>query len=318
MPFRGVGTSQALSLAFYFFRRNMLKKPLEYADQVRQLISHGMIVSDTAEAEVALSQINYYRFTGYALQFRKSPNISEYCPGTSFDHVIMLYHFDESLRNILRKYIEIAEVYYRTVVSHEFAMAKCLDEPHDQHYDEKSYYNKEWFNEIKNHFEQEKSYYKDSLIMKHHDKNYDGKMPLWVMVEMMSMSDVSKLYSCMYFSEQNQISGVVNAKTDELRNHLHCLSVLRNKCAHAARLYNTAFYPSAELGKNFLIKNKDVKNDTLFAYLIVLVKRLPKKNLRQQLVQDLEGIIAEYNQVIDLQEIGFPVGWQKLLWNQTH
>ena len=296
----------------------MLKKPLEYADQVKQLKDHGMVIADDAAAENALRQINYYRFTGYALQFRKSPNVSEYCPGTSFDHILDLYHFDESLRNTLRKYIEIAEVYYRTVISHEFAMVKCLNEPHDQHYDEKSYYNKEWFSEIKNHFEQEKAYYKDSLIMKHHAKNYDGKMPLWVMVEMMSMSDVSKLYSCMYYSEQTRISNVVNAKTDELRNHLHCISVLRNKCAHAARLYNTTFYPSTELGRNFLLKNKDVKNDTLFAYLIILVKRLPEKDLKQQLVQDLERIMAEYKQTIDFQVLGFPEGWEKLLWNQTH
>jgi len=296
----------------------MLKQPLDYVNQVKQLRNHGMIINDDAAAEEALSQINYYRFTGYALQFRCNPNESAYRSNTDFDCILNLYHFDEELRNILRKYIEIAEVYYRTVISHEFAMAKCFDEPHDQHYNEQSYYNKEWFNDIKSHFEQEKSYYKDSLIMKHHDKAYEGKMPLWVMVEMMSMSDVSKLYSCMYYSEQNRISNVVNSKADELRNHLHCLSVLRNKCAHAARLYNTAFYPSAELGKNFLTKNKDVKNDTLFAYLIILIRRLPKEKYRQQLVRDLEKLIRECNQIINLQDIGFPNGWEKILWNQTH
>ena len=139
----------------------MLKKPLEYADLIKQLKSHGMIISDEVAAIESLSRINYYRFTGYALQFRKSANASDYCPGTLFENVLCLYNFDEELRHILRKYIEIVEVYYRTVISHEFAMAKCLDEPHDQHYDEQSYYNKAGFNDIKNHFEQEKNYYKE-------------------------------------------------------------------------------------------------------------------------------------------------------------
>jgi len=296
----------------------MLKKPLEYSEQINQLKSHGMIISDDAAAKEILSQINYYRFTGYALQFRKDANVSDYLPGTSFDDIFNLYRFDEDLRNVLRKYIEIAEVYYRTVISHEFSMLKCINEPHDQHYDENSYFNKTGFNEIKEHFEKEKKYYKDSLIMKHHDKKYDGKMPLWVMVEMMSLSDVSKLYGCLYITEQKRISGVVKTKIGELRNHLHCLSVLRNKCAHAARLYNTTFLPSAELSKNFLVNNKNVKNDTLFAYLIVLVKRLPKEEMRQELIKDLEKIVKKYELSINLQEIGFPNNWSKLLWNQTH
>lgn len=302
----------------FIFRGIMLKKPLEYIDQIKQLKNHGMIILDDDKAKDVLSQINYYRFTGYALQFRKGPNVSDYCTGTTFDNILNLYHFDEELRNILRKYIEIAEVYYRTIISYEFAMSKCVDDPHDQHYDENSYFNKNGFNEIKEHFEKEKNYYKDSLIMKHHDKKYNGQMPLWVMVEMMSMSDVSKLYGCMYISEQKQISSVVKTKTGELRNHLHCLSVLRNKCAHAARLYNTTFLPSAELSKNFLTNNKNVKNNTLFAYLIVLVKRLPKEEMRQQLVKDLEMIVSKYKLSINLQDMGFPNNWSKLLWNQTH
>lgn len=316
MPFEAWGPAR-LKLGF-IFKRNMLKKPLTYSDQIKQLKKHGMIVSDDAMAENIISQINYYRFTGYALQFRKNPNHSDYCPGTSFDYVLDLYHFDEELRDTLRKYIEIVEIYYKTIISHEFSMAKCINEPHNQHYDENSFFNKSKFNEIKKHFEEEKKYYKDNLVVKHHERKYNGEMPLWVMVEMMSMSDVSKLFGCMYIAEQERITNIVKIKTNELRNHLHCLSVLRNKCAHAARLYNTTFLPSAELSKNFLINNKDVSNDTLFAYLIILIKRLPKEKTRQQLVKDLEILIRKYKSPINLQKIGFPNNWSKILWNQTH
>ena len=70
-------------------------------------------------------------------------------------------------------------------------------------------------------------------------------MPLWVMVELMSFSNISKLYSSMYISEKETIAQAVGIKYKTLENHLHCLSVLRNKCAHAARLYNTEFNPPA-------------------------------------------------------------------------
>jgi abortive infection bacteriophage resistance protein len=49
------------------------------------------------------------------------------------------------------------------------------------------------------------------------------------------------------------ISDKEKAKT--LENHLRCLPVLRNKCAHAARMYNTDFNPTAKFTASFLRNN---------------------------------------------------------------
>lgn len=38
---------------------------------------------------------------------------------------------------------------------------------------------------------------------------YSSKMPLWVIVELMSFSNMSKLYSSMYYSEKDAIDLVV-------------------------------------------------------------------------------------------------------------
>lgn len=294
----------------------MLKKPLGYCDQVKRLKEHGMIVEDDKYAEIILSTNNYYRFTGYALEYRKSPDNSDYNSGTTFDGVYEIYRFDADLRQLLRRYLEIAEIYYRTVISHEFSLAKCRTEPHDQHYDECNYYNKVGFAAILENFKKEKSYYKDSLIMKHHNKKYAGKMPLWVMVEMMSMSDVSKLFSCMYISEQERIANAVGCGVKTLKNHIHCISVLRNKCAHAARLYNTTFYPSAEMSTAFLRKYTEVRNDSLFAYIIALTKRLPEKKTKECLVAELSELLDEYADSIQIKKMGFPDNWEIVLKNQ--
>ena len=141
-------------------------------------------------------------------------------------------------------------------------------------------------------------------------------MPLWVITEMMSLSDVSKLYSCMYYSEQQTISNVVGTNTKTLKNHLHCISVLRNKCAHAARLYNTTFYPAVSLSTNFLRKYVNVSNDTLFAYLIALIKRLPYDNQKIELVNEVKRIIEKYSEEIELSCIGFTEDWEIILKNQ--
>ena len=106
-----------------------LKRPLDFQSQITQLKSQGMVVEDDQVAEDILRKTNYYRFTGYALQFRVSPNQSDYIPGTSFNNIYRLYLFDEALRDICRRYIEIAEVYYRTQVSYGFSIVKCTKPP---------------------------------------------------------------------------------------------------------------------------------------------------------------------------------------------
>ena len=87
-----------------------LKKPLTFDEQLDKLAAHGMIITDREKAKDILKRVNYYRFTGYALQFRQDPSSSDYIVGTTFETVYHLYKVDEILRDIFRRYIEKAEV----------------------------------------------------------------------------------------------------------------------------------------------------------------------------------------------------------------
>lgn len=118
-----------------------LKKPLTFEEQLQKLKDHGIAVSDEAEAVCALKKINYYRFTGYALQFRVDPKYSNYTEGTTFESVYHIYLVDERLRDLFRMYIEKAEIYYRTQIAYGFSVVKCVAPPHDQHYDKDNFYN---------------------------------------------------------------------------------------------------------------------------------------------------------------------------------
>lgn len=290
-----------------------LKPPLSITEQVNRLKAHGLIIKDCAKVEKILYQINYYRFTGYAIQFRKDPANSDYLEGVDFEKVYKIYLFDEELRDLLRKYIEKVEIYYRTQISYWFSLRKCQDPPHNQHYDEENYYNKRGFHDVMGSFEREKNYYKDSLIVKHHDDKYRSQMPLWVIVELISFSNISKLYNSMYKSEQTAIASFIGISPSTLSNHLHCLSVLRNKCAHAARLYNTELNPPVRFTKQFLQQHPDLKNNSLFAYILVLMKRLPEKSNSNELCADLKKLLQKYKHNIDPKYMGFPKNYNRFL-----
>ena len=294
-----------------------LKQPLSFEEQLNRLKMHGIVVNDDEKAMEILKHINYYRFTGYALQFRVDPEESTYIEGTTFENVYNLYVVDEQLRDLFRMYIEKAEVYYRTQISYGFSIVKCTQPPYDQHYNRENFYNKTGYDEVIESFKREKNYYKDSLIVKHHKTKYDSKMPLWVMVELMSFSNLSKLYSSMYISEQNKIAQAIGIGRETLENHLHCISVLRNKCAHAARLYNTKFYPPARFTKEFLRKNPEVRNNSLFAYALVLLKRLPEQKSKRSFVDAVQTVIEQYQDDIDMSLIGFPENYMEILNNNV-
>ena len=113
----------------------------------------------------------------------------------------------------------------------------------------------------------------------------------------------------MYISEKSEIAKAIGVNYTTLENHLHCLSVLRNKCAHRARLYNTELYPPAKFTSEFLKRNPEIKNNSLFAYMLILLKRLPDKQSKQELIESVQNLIEQYKNDIDIKLMGFPTNY---------
>ena len=291
-----------------------LKKPLTVDEQIERLKQHNYIVDDEEATKEFLKRNNYYRVTGYALQYRLSENDSVLKEGIPFSRIMRLMAFDNEMRSMLRSYIETVELYYRSLIAYHFSLSRCTCPPYDQHYDESNYKRVKEFRELKQSFIKDRKYYKDTLVMKHHKKQYNDKLPLWAIVELLSFSDLSKFYACMEDKDGEVIAKSVGvASCAVLTNHLHCLTVLRNRCAHAARLYNDCFDLPARFSTAFLKKNPGVKNNSLFAYIRVLKMSLPSSDLRKKLVIDLASLLGKYSDVIELALIGFPSEWMSIL-----
>ena len=85
----GIG-DQAETCAQLFYVKERFygfEKTLTFDEQVDKLAAHGMIITDRGKAKDVLKRVNYYRFTGYALQFRRDPSGSDYIVGTTFETV---------------------------------------------------------------------------------------------------------------------------------------------------------------------------------------------------------------------------------------
>lgn len=297
-----------------------LKEPKTFLEQVEILKSHGMIVPDSHKASLFLEQINYYRFTGYALKFRKDETGERYLEGTNFDSILPIYNFDIGLRNCLRPALEKIEIYARTQIAYWFSVTKNKNTPYMAHYDNCNFYDKKQFQEVLSSLDREEKHNQKTLFVQHHKKNYGNKMPLWVMVELLSFSNLAKLYNAMWLSEKDLIAQHMGAPSSSvLKNHLLCLTDLRNKCAHAARLYgdDVPYNPPAKLPDNILRRNPMLKPSSLFSYILVLLRRLPDMKDKSNLVTSLESLINAYRPYIDLYQIGFTDNYLSILCKQV-
>jgi len=275
-----------------------------------------MDIVDVDSAKLILSNVNYYRLTGYAFQFKDKENPDDYLPGTKLDKIWCLYQFDAKLRCILKPFLDIVELHARTKIAYSFALEKCRSSPHDQHYDSANFFNKESHVSIISSLVREKTHNKDSLFVIHHTNKYGGKMPVWVLVELLSFTNLSKFYSAMYISEQRIIAESMGTTSQTLKNHLHCMANLRNKIAHASRLYNASYNPPVMLGRKYLRDTPDIRPNTLFAYLVALLRRIPSKKDRSTLVMTIINAVIQYSDCVELPLMGFPDEYITCLCNE--
>jgi abortive infection bacteriophage resistance protein len=283
-----------------------LKPPTTYIQQVQKLRSRGCIISDEPFCIKVLSQINYYRLTAYFLPFKKPD--SNYLPGTDFNTVYQIYEFDRNMRNLLFATIEEVEIYLRA----EFAYY------HAHNYGATGYMNSANYNSRKhNHnsftekIKTEISQNKKVLFVEHHQKNYGGQFPVWVITELFTFGMLSYFFGDMLTSDQKNLARKMYGTIPKnLVSWLRCCTDLRNICAHYGRLYFRIFtaIPAFVPG----LSSNSARR--LFGAILALKELYPDKGKwNSGTHSDLVNLINSYSGVVNLNHIGFPVDWESVL-----
>jgi abortive infection bacteriophage resistance protein len=138
----------------------LLKPPLTFEEQLDLLISRGVMVYDREAAIKILRSVNYYRLTAYTLSLKEN---DVFKPGTKFDNIYDLYHFDQKLRSILIPMIETVEIAFRTHIAYFLAHKYG----NTAHLDKSIFRNEMHYNEFREDLEKEynrlhRSFYKSS------------------------------------------------------------------------------------------------------------------------------------------------------------
>lgn len=219
-------------------------------EQIEILRSRGMDIPNDSFAERALLYDNYYNIiNGYKDPFlskESTPENEIYIKNTNFAEVYVLYNLDSDLRMEFIQMTLIMENHIKSVLAYEFSAA----------YGHKDYLNRKNFDIFKKDgsVDSRKVRFVDDLIEQiWHDIDYQyrknnpmvvhyrddiGYIPMWVLVNILTLGTVAKFYSALKDRDKNNISRNFCLFPKQFRQILSVLTLFRNHAAHNGIIYN--------------------------------------------------------------------------------
>lgn len=282
------------------------------------LRDRGLNINSGSKAMRILEKEGYYALiNGYKDLFLKSDvhgnpiDPEEFKNGTTFEEIYQLYSFDRQLRNLLLEYILIFESSIKAKVSYRFS-----EKYKEQHaYLVMKNYTRDPA-QLKNILDlistisntiSKRGKVKGNNPIKHYLDDHEG-VPLWVLVNYLSLGNINYFYMCLSDSLKNTIAKdfAMNFNRDYQLNYqvtssmildtLKMANFFRNVCAHEERMYSFSVYNpprNAQIGNILGIPQNRINNGRMFTLIAFLKLVLPKKD-HKQLLRELSTLFNEY------------------------
>lgn len=298
-----------------------LKPWRAFEDQADILIEKRGLIANRDELIERLSDVGYYRLSGYWYIFKQQgPSsdtaIDKFKKGTTFEHVWRLYTFDRQLRLLVLDAIERVEVYFRTNLAYELArdtgpfgylepgnLPRLKTEDH-----------KRFLSRCKGEFSRSREPFARHFREEYGDSH--DLPPYWILVNLMDFGTMSLLYRGAPASIRTRLAKKLGISTRVLDSWLLALNTVRNICAHHGRLWNRG------LGTRPLIPRRErdarwhkpfeVRSDRMFGILTILSYLLeqvaPTTSWRKRLFDLMDRFELE---PADRRRMGFAEGWDE-------
>ena len=298
--------------------------------QMRLLRSRGLHV-EGSYAKRIIERENYYNLiNGYKNLFLDDTYTGpdeKYQQGADFKEVYALFIFDRELRSLFLRYILEIENNVRSILSRDFS----------EKYGHDNYLKYDNFTSDKQKLPEITALIsslsrdisvqtkKANPMITHYVLSY-GYVPLWVLVNVISLGTLSKFYSLLKQHDQNDIGKYFSLTPKNMINYLKNLAIARNSCAHDERFFDINFrsaIPTIHIHSNLSIPvntggehimgKKDV-----FSLVIILKAFLPKKAFNKffYLLKDrlevLDGNLSTISIDKVKKQLGFPSNWQSI------
>lgn len=287
------------------------KAPLTLEQQLNLLIERGLQCRNRQQALHFLGHLNYYRLGGYWLPFESDHIFHRFAPGTQFEDVLNLYIFDRELRLLIMDAIERVEVSVRTGWAYHLA----------HHYGPHAHLDAAIFKKPTRNWDyvqqlaklQEDSRRSHEAFIQHHFQKYDEPVPpLWAVVEIMTLGQLSKWYdNLLHRADRNAVAHRYDMDEVNFSSFLHHLTIIRNLCAHHSRLWNREITFTFKLPTHRpagLVTSLNTQNSRrIYNTLTTLIYLMNTISPDNQWKQRLKALLGKHQ--IDVSPMGFPTNF---------
>lgn len=247
--------------------RQFSKPPITVIEQLDLLKARGLSIHDEARAAHFLEAVSFFRLTPYMRPFQVPGHPDHvFLPGTGFRQLSQLYDFDRRLRLLLIDAVERVEVAIRSAISnhmcplrgaHWYLQRSLFKNRYDhprllstiesaQHKALQDYQREiDRINRLVHTDEERKAELKQRRAQESYARHYaltynqPTLMPGWAMLEELTLGELSHLYRGLARdSDRKAIGQFMAVPAPLLDSWMHTLTVVRNICAHHARLWN--------------------------------------------------------------------------------
>lgn len=295
---------------FSFCLMKYTKPALTIDDQIKLLQSRKLIIPDVDKAKRYLSNISYYRLSGYMYPFKdlKTDNFSG---NITFDEIIDLYLFDREFRLLVFDAIEAIEIAFRTQLIYQpsitdgafwFENASNFDDAalHIKHLRQ---------------LDEEVERASGEIFIEHFFSKYDEDAPpAWMTFEVLSLGLLSKFYQNMRVSLKAKKS-VANhfglSQPVVFQSWIRSITYVRNICAHHSRLWNRVLTNKPAILRTppaFWISTSITNNNKVYYFLCCLIYMLRTIQPKTTFVVRLKELFAKHPDV-SKNDMGFPNNW---------
>ncbi len=288
--------------------REFAKPPLTVEGQISLLSERGMIIDDEARAAEFLQYCAYYRFCGYALAFEvllpDGTRTHRYKQGTRFRDVEDIYHFDGDLRRLLFHYITLIEIDFRNTFCNETSLyyndAHWFMNPH-------RFEKREDFDNFISMCLKEAGRSHEIFISSYYDKYALPFLPpIWMLGELMPFAFWSRTYQNLNDLQlRKRIASMQGVPEKYLISWLQSLTVLRNSCAHHARIWNRNFYQAPLLTRRISGKIASGQHKKIAVLFLVIEDMLRKINRSDDFKNEIAALFAKYPMIVP-RKMGIP------------
>jgi abortive infection bacteriophage resistance protein len=290
-----------------------------YKNQIKRLKNRNLIISNKKKAQKKLSNIGYYRLSGYWYVFRKKEQgtiTNNFIDGTSFQDVMKLYTFDKKLRLLVLDALERIEISLRVDLSYYLGKKDILA------YKDNTFFTSDFITNKQRKFNQK---HKDAIsaaarkkedFIMHYDNHYDlNNLPIWVASEVWDFGGIVTLFNGLDSPYIDRITKKYNVLPTFFQRWLFSFLSLRNISAHHSRLWNKKLQ-SPPLPKNPHKPNwmKQIdSNETTKIYFhlcllkFILLKINPNSKWYDRVIEHLESFpIFTHTSLVSRKLLGIP------------